>query len=81
MYFKTRKKLIFKPAQIASPNMLLQEYQGIGERHPQTVAQMGRNPPAETPELLVKAVSFISDQLRDFYSDRNVQESSAEQRS
>lgn len=53
----------------------------------------GRNPPAETPELLVKAVSFISDQLRmvpkmfhpmarrDFYSDRNVQESSAEQRS
>lgn len=73
--------------------MLLQEYQGIGERHPQTVAQMGRNPPAETPELLVKAVSFISDQLRmvpkmfhpmarrDFYNDRNVQESSAEQRS
>lgn len=42
----------------------LQEYQGTGERHPQPVAQMGRNPPAETPVMLVKAVSFISDQLR-----------------
>lgn len=66
--------------------MLLQEYQGIGERHP----------PAETPLMLVKAVPFISDQLRmvpkmcltitmfhpmarrDFHSDRNVPESSAE---
>lgn len=44
--------------------MLLQEYQGIGERHPQPVAQMGRNSPAETPVMLVKAVPFISDQLR-----------------
>lgn len=44
--------------------MLLQEYQGIGEKHPQPVAQMGRNPPAETPVMLVKAVPFISDQLR-----------------
>lgn len=96
MYLKTRKRLIIKPAQIASPNMLLQEYQGIGERHPQPVAQMGRSSPSETPVMLVKAVPFISDQLRmvpkmfltitmfhpmarrDIYSDRNVQESSAE---
>lgn len=34
--------------------MLLQKYQGIGEMHPQPVAQMGWNTRAETPVMLVK---------------------------
>lgn len=33
--FLTEKKLIIQSTQTASPNMLLQKYQGIGERHPQ----------------------------------------------
>lgn len=32
--FLTKKKLIIQSTQTASPNMLLQKYQGIGERHP-----------------------------------------------